>query len=505
MPLAEEAMTEGSAHASATTTSWETRFAGQAIWSLLGSVISYGGNFVVLLIAARILGTERFGHFGMVTGTIGAFGVFAGLGLSATAARHVARYKDDAPRRAAQTIVLVRNVTVLLGVAISFLLFVAAPRLAERQLHAASLSTSLKFGCALLLFSALLTKQAGILSGLEGLRQAAWTTGIRMIIAVPITFGACLSDGVRGAVVASSITAGVGCLINERAILRMCAARGISLHGTPDSVFRMELLRYAVPAFIGGALAVPAQWYAMTFIATLPRGYIQIGLLSAVNNWKALVTFVPVTLGTAALPMIAMRSRASDRVELAHAVTQLSLWPVTMVCLALARPILGAYGAGFVEGLPLFLLMLSGTALGFVGNALGTLILGEGLVWYGVLQNAVFSLLLVGIVAISHEHLGVLSVAVGNFVGYGVLLNWTALYLRRRGAISGSLQRRTLAGGAIMCGIGFSAWAIPMHSALVVIPAGLGGLSIGWLLSAESARQQLRFVAWQAYASMKRR
>jgi O-antigen/teichoic acid export membrane protein len=486
---------EASAAKESEARAWHARFAAESIWSLIASLISYGGNFLIVAVAARHLGTERFGHLGMITGTVAAFGVFAGMGLATTAARYVARFRDHDAERTGEAIALTLWMTVVLGIGVGTILWFLAPQLATGKLNAPFLLSGLRLGVTLLALSALQTTQNGILSGLEALRDSARSSVLRVVVGLPLTWVAVRWYGVQGAIFASVVALAVCCAVNEISIRRLCASRGIRRRFAEAGRFRGELLRYAVPAFIAGAVAVPTQWYAMTLLSGMPNGYVQVGLLNAVNNWKALITFLPVTLGTAALPMLAAmehRPDDSDGVELAHAVTQLALWPVALCCLVLAGPIMGTYGDGFREGRTLFVLMIAGTAVGFVGNALGTLVMSAGMVWLGVVQNVVFSVIFLCATLVLRERYGVLALAVGTFAAYAFLMTWTAVYLRRRRRISGDLMNRALAGGALMALAAVAGWYSPHAPVWATIPLALicGG-GVAWLLSCPDARRRL--------------
>ena len=67
-----------------------TRFVRGAWWSLVGMGAAQGLAVLASIVTARLLGKVTFGEFGMVTGTVGAFGMLAGFGLGLTATKFVA-------------------------------------------------------------------------------------------------------------------------------------------------------------------------------------------------------------------------------------------------------------------------------------------------------------------------------------------------------------------------------------------------------------------------------
>jgi O-antigen/teichoic acid export membrane protein len=147
-----------------------------AFWSLAGAVISQGLALVALIVAARVLGKTQFGEYGMIASTVGALGVFAGLGLGLTATKFVAEHRLRDPGRAGRILGLSTETAVVSGLVVSVSLYVLAPVLAERTLNAPQLVWELRLGCALLFLNALNGMQTGALCGLEAFKAIAWVT-----------------------------------------------------------------------------------------------------------------------------------------------------------------------------------------------------------------------------------------------------------------------------------------------------------------------------------------
>ncbi|MCG6537882.1 MAG: oligosaccharide flippase family protein, partial [Syntrophales bacterium LBB04] len=78
------------------------RFARGAFWSFVAAILSQGIGMAASIVTARFLGKEGFGEFGMIISTVGAFGIFAGLGLGLTATKFVAEYRATDPARVAR-------------------------------------------------------------------------------------------------------------------------------------------------------------------------------------------------------------------------------------------------------------------------------------------------------------------------------------------------------------------------------------------------------------------
>jgi O-antigen/teichoic acid export membrane protein len=75
-------------------------------WSIAGAGVAQGLALGVSMIGARVLGREGFGELGIVTSTVGMFGVFAGLRLGTTATKYVAELRVTDPGRASKILSL---------------------------------------------------------------------------------------------------------------------------------------------------------------------------------------------------------------------------------------------------------------------------------------------------------------------------------------------------------------------------------------------------------------
>ena len=127
-----------------------SRLARGVFWSMTGTVISRGMMFAAWVFVARFLGKEQYGELGMIQATVGMFGVFAGFGLSLTATKHIAEFRDTNPIRAGRIIGLSGSFAFLTGGLIALGVFIFAPWLAENTINAPHLAGVLRIGAFML-------------------------------------------------------------------------------------------------------------------------------------------------------------------------------------------------------------------------------------------------------------------------------------------------------------------------------------------------------------------
>ncbi|MFA4987197.1 MAG: oligosaccharide flippase family protein, partial [Candidatus Brocadiia bacterium] len=183
--------------------SLKARFARGAFWSLLGAVISRAIAFISSVMVARMLGAEGFGEFGIVQSTVFMFGVFAGFGMGLTATKFVAQYRTTDPSRAGNIIGLTLVVSAATGALLAIALFVLAPWLADKTLHAPQITPLLRMASAYLFLTALNGAQIGALAGFEAYRKLMWVSIVSGIATFPLVIAGTWFFGVQGAILAS--------------------------------------------------------------------------------------------------------------------------------------------------------------------------------------------------------------------------------------------------------------------------------------------------------------
>src|SRR3954468_11437375 len=115
------------------------RFLRGSSWSLLGMVASQGLALAAAVAAARLLGKEGFGQLAIINSTIGMLGVVGTMGLGATANKYVAETRTHDPPRAGRIIGMSSTLAWILGGMTAVGLFIAAPMVAAKILHAPAL------------------------------------------------------------------------------------------------------------------------------------------------------------------------------------------------------------------------------------------------------------------------------------------------------------------------------------------------------------------------------
>jgi O-antigen/teichoic acid export membrane protein len=161
------------------------------------------------------------------------------------------------------------------------------------------------------------------------------------------------------------------------------------------------------------------------------------GMLSAANQWRAAIGFIPGVLGQFALPILSDLHGERDRVPYVQGlrwnllVTATAAGVAALPVMMGARLIMRAYGPGFTQGWLVLVLSAVAAFISCVNGVVGTAILSSGSVWAGFAFNAMWAGVFIfgcyRLVA-SHGALGLVMAMLGAYVAHTV---WQGVYLRR--------------------------------------------------------------------------
>jgi O-antigen/teichoic acid export membrane protein len=275
-----------------------------AFWSLVGAAAARLAGLLAAMLVARILGRADFGKLGMILSTVGMFGTFAGFGLGIMASKHVAEFRTTDPARAGRIITLSEVFAFVSGMSMAISLALLAPLLATGPLASPEMTQPLRLSALLLLLNALVGAQTGALSGLEAFRAIARINLLSAFGTAPLMVGGAIIGGLGDAIWGMILGAALNCLLNYLTTIRTLREFHIPFPA-PRALREHDVLwRFSLPATIGAAIAVPATWLCNNMLIHRPNGYAELALVSAANQWRAAVVFLPATVGTAFLPIL---------------------------------------------------------------------------------------------------------------------------------------------------------------------------------------------------------
>lgn len=369
-------------------------------WSSLGAGSTQLMMLVTSVVAARLLGRQQFGQYGVLMTTLGMFGVVAGFGIGATATRYIAKFRATDRERTGRVIGLSRLVAAMTGGLATLALFFGAPLLATRMLAAPELTSLLQLGSIQVLLSAVNSAQYGILAGFESFYGIARLSLFSAALSFVLIVAGVVWQGVHGAVLGQVLAIAIGLLLGEWAVWRETRHHAIKCCYQGCGAERRILFDFSLPAVLSGVMVTPITWGAMAIIVNQPGGYVEMGLFNAANSWQKVILFVPGCLGSVALPLltnlhtseIGQSFRRALRYQLL-ANSLLAAVPALLIALC-SWLILAGYGPTFRSGWPVLVVLACAAVPNAVAAALGTALASIGAMWLGVVLNGVWGILL---------------------------------------------------------------------------------------------------------------
>jgi len=413
------------------------RLASGAFWSTLGAVLSQIFTLLSSVIAARVMGPEQFGQYGVVLATIGMFSVFAGFGLGATATKYVAEFKYVDPHKAGRIIALSSIFSVSTGVLATMVLLIFAPLLSARTLAAPHLSGLIQIATGMVLLGAVNSSQMGALAGFEAFQKIAKLNLYNgMINFVAVTSGI-LVMGLPGALTGQVAALCLSCLLNRIALRSEARRFGVPLGYTGCSVEKDVLIRFSLPAVMSGIMVSPVNWACSAILVNQPNGYAEMGLFSAAASWQRAILFLPGCIGAIALPMLSELYGTNQRAKYKKALwlnvlinggAALLVFPVISI---LSKTIMRSYGPSFESGYMVLILLGLSAVFFAVGSVIGNAIASSGNMWFGFLFNLMWGVAYVGAAYFLVPKYGAFGLALANAAVYFVHIFWQLPYLKK--------------------------------------------------------------------------
>ncbi len=399
------------------------RYLGGTFWFTLGVGGAQAATFVATIVAARLLGTEAFGRFGIIQSTLGMFGLVAGLGMGLTNKRYVSELRESDPLRCGQVIAFSTSISWFSAGAMALGLILFAPLLAGSVINAPDLVLELRIAAALMLLNGLNDAQLGALSGFEVFKRIALIYALRAGLTLVLLIGGVWLWGLPGLVGGMALTAACVWGYTGLVLRQVLHAAGVPV--SYQNVWREGevFLKFTAPALATSFLPAISFWVIRTVLVNYPDGYAQLGLFTAAEQWVMIMAFVPGAMNNVSLPILSNTYASKDRPRFRKAVVANLTLPVALsvvmaAVVALAAPwVAQVYGRSFAGMAPVLAWMCLVGVLRVFGGAVGSLVVAINRMWASFAINVLWGAVLVA-AAIFFAPYGALGLAWANLVAY---------------------------------------------------------------------------------------
>jgi O-antigen/teichoic acid export membrane protein len=175
-----------------------------------------------------------------------------------------------------------------------------------------------------------------------------------------------------------------------------------------------------------------------------PAGYDEMATVSASNQWRAALMFLPGLLNATLLPILSSqqsRSAHSARssVMMSHRALALGVPIVVVPLMVAAGWLIGFYGADFIDGRKALVYTLAATAVSAIASPAGSVMLAEGRTRLSLALNMVHGTLFLGGTYLFVGAHGAAGMMV-SFLGAHVVLALSGLLILRPSLPAGLLR-----------------------------------------------------------------
>jgi O-antigen/teichoic acid export membrane protein len=359
------------------------------VWNILATAFNQGSTFLLSLVAANLLGRERFGAYALIQSTLLLVGSVAQLAMGFTTTKYVAELRSSAPERAARIVAMCATIATLAGLAGAAIAWIFAPEIAA-LVGQPSIAPLIRLGAPIIFFISLSSVCTGALAGFERFRAIAivGAAGGTIYLAAgalgAIRWG--LPGVIGGVAVAWAVQTALLAAAAWRAASRQSVVVGRRAFREMVAEHRV-LLHFALPAALTGFTITPTVWIVNAVLARQPGGIAEVAIFSASNSLRILVILVPALLNGVGVALLNDAYGRGDETAYRRiffvnvaAVTTTAL--VAMAVLMAGAPwALRAFGKGFVEGRGALIVLLASAPVEALWSAAFLVLQTHGRMW----------------------------------------------------------------------------------------------------------------------------
>ncbi|MCX6083309.1 MAG: oligosaccharide flippase family protein [Chloroflexi bacterium] len=367
-------------------------------WAILGGGIGQGLNMISGWISIRLLGQEAFGKYGIVTNTVGTFGILAGLGIGVMSTKYIAQYRDIDAERTGRIIGFSIAISLISGFLISSILALFSKPLANNLLNTANLILVLRIGCVLLFFETLNGVLLGIISGFEGFKQISLILLLRGIIGIPLMYFFIIKFGIEGALV-SKVTVSLlayitSCYFVENILKRKSIIISYKFNVTES----LHLLNFSVPSLLAQSLNIFIFWIVNLMMINLRGGYTQMAIYNVAYQFQTIITFISGSINTSILPLLS-NLLGKKTYQTFIKVIRLNIFVSGSIAFVIAIPfiifaksIMGIYGEEYINSFPVLICISITSVLMTTNSVIGNSFISSGKMWWGFVMNLIWGI-----------------------------------------------------------------------------------------------------------------
>jgi len=370
---------------------------------------------LILLLAAYYLDSSELGLYSLVQSLLLTFHVVAGLGISTAATQIVAKQN-------AKDITAIIRFCLISGLTVGLGGFVASVPLSVLFIGTSGISFEIKLASTVIVLGVVNSAVIGASIGAKNFIGYFKSSVIATSVSIVCSWLFIAFYGYRGAIL-SILTIE---LLTFVALYWFVVKGRLLCNLRCDVNSVIDVIKLAGPVGLSGLFVVPINWYIYkTIVAT--DGVAAMGLVNALNQWFALLVFLPGVIGSALLPYLISNNNNSVLNGGRYIVLPAVFFAVLLSLFA--EYVIQLYGEySFQNGYWPFLVMVFSTVFAAYSAMQNNFILAKFNNIIILVANMLMALitLLAFILSVSYLN-AVLAFAVARFGGYAVRVVYVAV------------------------------------------------------------------------------
>lgn len=405
------------------------------VLSFILKVLGAGLSFIFNIGIARLFGAEGSGIYFMALSITSICSVVGRVGLDNTLLKFIATFATHADwGRARAVYALSMKVSIAVSSAITTLIFLLAPWIAEYVFGKPELTEPLRWMSLSIMPFAILNLQAESMKGLKRIKDAMYIQGIALPLVTLISiYPISKYSDITGLSIAYSICTMIVALYG--AVLWKSA----TAHHTPSgATFQLsELWASAKPLFITSVMNRGLMPWAPILLLGIWVGNEQVGIYSAATRVSLLISFMLLTINNVVAPKFAELYAKRDMVALGQTARRSSALLTALVSplfifLFVARDfVMGIFGPEFAQGGNLLALLLVGQFINVYCGSVGYLLMmsGNERIYRDItIGSSILQLILIAVLAPLY---GAVGVAIASSFAL-IVMNLFSVYATRK-------------------------------------------------------------------------
>lgn len=260
-----------------------------SFWALTGSVIGKGLSLLAGIFIARFLGKETFGEYGVIKNTLVYISIVSTFGFGYTATHFIAKNIINEKNNIYTIVNGIYIITLSVSIVLSLFLFTFAKPISI-FIEAEQLADSLRTFSITIIFNAICTSQIGILSGFKAFKEIAKNNTYSGIIVFVLSIILTYYYNINGAIFALLASFVFQTIINVFSIHKYLKSYNKIIQNLWPKIKTM--CNFSLPVALQESLYSIIHWLSI-YLLLKYGNYGEIGILSAANQWSAMVIFIP--------------------------------------------------------------------------------------------------------------------------------------------------------------------------------------------------------------------